>query len=359
LSEKANPLKRVSMTLTTKAICERVSGRLDGPAELVISGVEHIDRATSGQITFIGNARYAERWLASRASAALVEGELPVALDSGRSLIRVKSTDLALAMVLEMFAPPLPVPAAGIEARAVVDPTAQVGQGVAVGAQAYIGPRARIGDGSVVHPNVTVMDDCVVGAGCVLWPGVVMRERCEIGEGCILHPNAVIGADGFGYRPAPDGRSLVKIPHIGRVVLGRAVEIGAGTCVDRGKFSETAIGDGSKIDNLCQIGHNCRIGRCVVIAGLVGIGGSVTIGDGAMIGGGSIIKDHVKIGAGVRLAGHSGVMEDIPDGASWFGFVAQDARAALREVAAVRKLPKLLHRLGGKGAQSGGTSDEE
>jgi UDP-3-O-[3-hydroxymyristoyl] glucosamine N-acyltransferase len=137
----------------------------------------------------------------------------------------------------------------------------------------------------------------------------------------------------------------VKIPQIGIVRLGNGVEIGAGTCIDRGKFSETFIGDGTKIDNLCQIAHNCRIGRCVIMAGLVGLGGSVTIGDGAMIGGGTIVKDHITIGPGAKLAGCSGVMNDVPAGASWFGYVAQDARAGLREIAAMRKLPELLRDL--------------
>ena len=157
--------------------------------------------------------------------------------------------------------------------------------------------------------------------------------------------NVTIGADGFGYRPAPDGRSLVKIPQIGTVTLGRGVEIGAGTCIDRGKFSETFIGDETKIDNLCQIGHSCRIGRCTVIAALTGIGGSATIGDGAMIGGGSSIKDHVKVGDGARLGGASDVMHDIPPGETWHGHPAHPARAAFREFAAIRKLPDLLQTL--------------
>jgi UDP-3-O-[3-hydroxymyristoyl] glucosamine N-acyltransferase len=328
-------------TFTTRAICEGVAGRLNGSGEIAITGVEQIDRAGPGQITFIGSRQYAELWPASRASAALVQDNLIEAY-SGRTLIHVPDCDLALAAVLEMFAPPTPVPPVGVDHRAAVDPDAVLGNGVAVGAMSFIGARARVGQGTIVHPNVTIMQDCEIGAGCVLWPGVIVRERCVIGDGCIVHSNAVIGGDGFGFRPAPDGRSLVKIPQIGIVRLGSAVEIGAGTCIDRGKFSETSIGDGTKIDNLCQIGHNCRIGRCVVIAGMAGLGGSVTVGDGAMIGGCTSIADHITIGAGARLGGHSGVMHDIPAGASWFGFIAQDARASFREAAALRKLPELL-----------------
>jgi UDP-3-O-[3-hydroxymyristoyl] glucosamine N-acyltransferase len=327
---------------TIQQICNRVGGRLEGEDGGIIIGVNQIDRAAAGEITFIGARPYAAQWPSSHATAALVQQDLAVEPGSGRALIRVRDCDLALAMVLEMFAPASPSPPPGVDARAVVDQQAVLGAAVTVGALSYVGPRARIGDGTVIHPNVTVLADSIIGAGCMLWPGVVIRERCTLGDGCILHCNVTIGADGFGYRPSADGRSLVKIPQIGTVTLGRAVELGAGTCVDRGKFAETSIGDGTKIDNLCQIGHNCRIGRCTVIAGLVGIGGSTTIGDGVMIGGGTIIKDHLTIGDGARLGGASALMNDIPAGETWHGHPAQDAKTTFREFAAIRKLPDLL-----------------
>ena len=332
-------------SFTTQQICDRVAGRLDGPGNLAITGVEQVDRAAPGHVTFIGSRHYATGWSSSRAAAALVREELDLEPGCGRALIRVADTDLALATVLEMFAPAVVSPPPGVDARAVIDPQAELGADVAIGAGSYIGPRVRVGDGTVIHPNVTVLEDSAVGAGCTLWPGVVIRERCEVGDGCILHANVTIGGDGFGYRPGPDGRSLVKIPQIGTVTLGREVELGAGTCIDRGKFSETFIGDGTKIDNLCQIGHGCRIGRCTVIAALVGIGGSTTIGDGAMIGGGSSITDHLTIGDGARLGGASAVMHDIPPGESWAGYPAQPAKTAFREYAAIRKLPDLLRDL--------------
>lgn len=337
-----------AFTLPIRQVAELVQGRLEGDGEIEISGVEHIDRALAGHLTFIGSAAYAKRWEGSGASAALVRSGLELAPGDGRALIRVDDPDLALAMVLEKIAPASPAPAAGVDSRAAVDESAEIAPGAAVGALSYVGPRVRVGAGTVIHPNVTVLADAVIGAGCTLWPGVVVRERCEIGDGCILHSNVTIGSDGFGYRPAPDGRSLIKIPHIGIVRLGSGVEIGSGTCLDRGKFSETVIGDGTKIDNLCQIGHNTRIGRCVVIAGMVGIGGSVRIDDGAMIGGGGIIKDHVWIGAGAKLGGASAVMHDIPAGESWHGHPAHEARATFREFAAIRQLPDLIRSLKAK-----------
>ena len=151
-----------------------------------------------------------------------------------------------------------------------------------------------------------------------------------------------IGADGFGYRPALDGKSLVKIPQIGTVNIGREVEIGAGSCIDRGKFSATTIGDGTKIDNLVQIAHNCTIGRSCVIAGLVGISGSVTIGDGVMIGGNVGIADHITIGDGAKLGAKAGVMRDVAPGAFIVGAPARDTKKAMREWAALAKLPDLI-----------------
>ncbi len=331
--------------ISVQHICDRVDGRLEGPGELEIKRVEQIDLAGPDHLTFIGTADYAAKWSSSRASAAIVQEDIEVKPGTGRAFVRVADADLALAKVLEMFAPPPVSPPVGVDDRAIVDGTAQVAPDVAIGALSYVGPNASIGAGTILHPNVTVLEGVRVGAGCVLWPGVVIRERCTLGDGCILHPNVSIGADGFGYRPSEDGRSLVKIPQIGSVRLGRDVEIGAGTCVDRGKFAETLIGDGTKIDNLCQIAHNCNIGRCVVMAALVGIGGSVTIGDGVMIGGGAIIKDHLTIGAGARLGGHAGLMHDIPPGETWQGNPAQDGRAAFREYAAIRKLPDLFQQI--------------
>ena len=154
-----------------------------------------------------------------------------------------------------------------------------------------------------------------------------------------------IGADGFGYRPSPDGRGLVKIPQIGTVEIGDDVEIGAGSCVDRGKFSATSIGDGTKIDNLIQIAHNCKLGRLCVMAGQSGLAGSVTLGDGVMMGGGARVKDHVTIGEGARLGGNTGALSDVAPGKTVLGFPANDYRQTLRLWAAQKQLPDLIKQI--------------
>ena len=335
-------------TLTTQQISLEVGGKLIGPGDLNLTGVEQLHRASAGQLTFIASEHFSQKWSASQASAALVSEGIDVEPGAGRALIVVSDADLAMAQVLAMFAPQVPAPPVGVDPTAHVKQSARIANGAAIGPGCYIGPRTTIGAGTVLHPNVAVYDDCRIGAGCVIWSGCVIRERCQVGDRSILHPNVTIGTDGFGYRPAPDGAGqmkLVRIPQIGSVVLGDEVELGAGTCVDRGKFSATVIGDGTKIDNLCQIGHNCRIGRWCVIAGMTAIAGSVTIGDAVTIGGQVGIRDHVTIGDGAKLGAGSGVGKDIPAGGEYLGYPAQPVKVMVRQWWALRKLPDLVKML--------------
>jgi UDP-3-O-[3-hydroxymyristoyl] glucosamine N-acyltransferase len=192
----------------------------------------------------------------------------------------------------------------------------------------------------VVYPNVTILDDTTIGEYTTLWSGTVIRERTIIGSHCIFHINVSIGADGFGYRPSSDGSHLVKIIHIGNVVIGNAVEIGANSCVDRGKFSSTILGDGCKIDNLVQIGHNSVLGRSCIMAGSSGLAGSVTLGDGVIIGGSASIKDHVTIHSGAKVGAGSGVIADVEAGKTVLGYPACDSREKMKQWVALRKLAR-------------------
>lgn len=328
---------------TTADIAELVQGELIGAADVPIDGVAELGEAQPGQLTFIGTEAYAERWPQSRASAALVTRGLDVQPGDGRAIIFVENADLAMARVLEQFAPPVPEPDEGVHATAVVDPTATLGRGVRIGPHCRVGARAHIGNGCVLHAGVSVFDDASIGDDCRIWPGVVIRERCVLGDRCIIHSNVVIGSDGFGYRPARGeaGPYLAKVPQIGIVRIGSDVEIGANTAIDRAKFSETVVGDGTKIDNLVQIGHNCRIGRMCAISGGTCIAGSVVIGDGCTLGGLCAIADHHHIGDGVRLAGGSQVMHDVPAGQTWAGSPAREWTTTLRLHAAWQRLPDL------------------
>ena len=330
---------------TTEQINKAVNGILDGSPTIMITGVEQISEATTNQLTFIGEKKYIKLWDQSRASAAIVNNVLDVEPGKNRALFRVADADLAMALVLQLFEPESPKCELGIHPTAAVDQTAKIGEGTTIGAGCYIGSRVVIGTDTTIYPNVTVLDDSSIGSQTIIWPGTVIRERCWIGNNCIIHPNVTIGADGFGYRPSSDGRSLVKIPQIGTVRIGNSVEIGAGSCIDRGKFNATTIGDGTKIDNLVQIAHNCKIGRSCVMAGQSGLAGSVTLGDGVMMGGGARVKDHVAIGDGAKLGANAGVISDVAPGKTLYGFPANDYRQMLRLWTAQKRLPDLIKQM--------------
>jgi UDP-3-O-[3-hydroxymyristoyl] glucosamine N-acyltransferase len=302
-----------------------------------ITAPEQIENASDTEITFIGNKKYEKFWASSKACAAVVNENISIEPGDNRVFIKVKNADLAMSQVLELYAPPTPLFNVAIHPTAVVDETAIICNGVKIGAGCYIGPKVIIGDNAVLYPNVTILDECSVGKNTIIWSGAVVRERCQIGNDCIIHPNATIGADGFGFRPDPE-RGLVKVPQIGNVILGNGVEIGANSCVDRGKFSSTVLGDGCKIDNLVQIGHNSKLGRFCIMAGHSGLAGSVTLGNGVIIGGSASIKDHTSIGDGAVVGAGSGVTGDIEAGKTMLGYPAIDARDALRQWAILKRL---------------------
>jgi len=317
-------------SFTINQINDILNGVLEGNTSQPITGPEQLEKAGNNHITFIGSQKYARLWETSKASAAIVDEKLTIEPGENRAFIRVKNADLAMARILEMFDPGPPQFDEEIHPTAVIHATATIGKACKIGAGCYVGKNVVLGDGVVLYPNVTILDETKIGQGTVVWSGTVIRERTEIGKYCIFHINASIGADGFGYRPAEDGRGLVKIPQIGNVVIGNFVEIGANSCVDRGKFSSTILGDGCKIDNLVQIAH--------IMAGSSGLAGSVTLGDGVIIGGSASIKDHVTIHSGAVVGGGSGVMSDVPAGKTVLGYPAGDARETLKQWVAIRKL---------------------
>ena len=227
--------------------------------------------------------------------------------------------------------------ASGMSPSALVHPTARLENGVTVDPAAVIGPRAEIGAGTmiaagaVIGPDVRIGRDCAIGAGATI-------VHALIGDRVIIHPGARIGQDGFGYLPGPRGHG--KVPQVGRVIIQDDVEIGANTTIDRGAIRDTVIGEGTKIDNLVQIGHNCEIGRHCVMAAFTGISGSVTLGDYVMMGGRVGIADNVTIGAGAMLAAGSAVLGNVPAGTKWGGYPAMPAREWLKGVAVLRRLAR-------------------
>jgi UDP-3-O-[3-hydroxymyristoyl] glucosamine N-acyltransferase len=325
------------ISFSLQEINKVLGGTIIGDTSQRIAAPEQLETATENDISFIGNKKHEKFWQHSKASVAIVNEDISIAPGENRAFIKVKSADLAMAQILNLFAPPAPVFHNDVHPSAVIDASAVLGNNTRIGAGCYIGPKVIIGQNVTVYPNVTILDECSVGNGTVIWPGAVIRERCHIGTDCILHPNATIGADGFGFLPCPE-RGLVKIPQIGNVVIGNGVEIGANSCVDRGKFSSTVVGDGCKIDNLVQIGHNSKLGKFCIMAGNSGLAGSVTLGNGVIIGGSASIKDHITIGDHAIVGAGSGVTGDIPAGKTMLGYPAVEARDALKQWAILKRL---------------------
>ena len=324
-------------TYSIEEINQVLKGEIVGNTTTIITAPEQLEEAKDTEISFIGNKKYEKFWSTSKACVAVVNTDISIEPGENRAFIKVSNADLAMSQVLEMFAPPTPVFSVAIHPTAVVDASAKIGLGTNIGAGAYIGPNVIIGDNVLIYPNVTILDESTIGNQTTIWSGAVIRERCHIGSHCIIHPNATIGADGFGFRPDPE-RGLVKIPQIGNVIIGNGVEIGANSCVDRGKFSSTIVGDGCKIDNLVQIGHNSKLGKFCIMAGNSGLAGSVTLGNGVIIGGSASIKDHTVIGDGAIVGAGSGVTGDIPAGKTMLGYPAVEARDALKQWAILKRL---------------------
>jgi UDP-3-O-[3-hydroxymyristoyl] glucosamine N-acyltransferase len=338
------------ITISAGDLATLLGAELRGAAAVQVTHIDSLERAAPGALSFIRNARYAKQWAESKASAALLSKDIPLAtvedsLEDGpfhgaRALLIVHDADLAMVRALDFFAAKPAQPKPGVHPSASVDPAAKISPSASIGPNCTVSAGAVVGDASRLIANVFLGEHAKVGARCSLAPGVVVMDRCIVGDDCTLHSGVAIGADGFGFRPAPDGKGLVKIPHIGNVVLADHVEVGANSCIDRAKFGSTSVGSGTKIDNLVQIGHNCRVGRSCIICGHVGLSGSVIVGDGVVIGGKVGVADNVEIGAGAKIAAFAGVNNNVPAGAVWMGAPAGPVGEWRRTYAAMRRLGK-------------------
>jgi UDP-3-O-[3-hydroxymyristoyl] glucosamine N-acyltransferase len=313
-----------------------VGGDLEGDPAVEVRGFASLESAGPGDLSFVAAGRHLAAARASAAAALIAPPELDL---GGRPAIRVRQPYAAVAAVLGVFFPE-PVVAPGIH------PTAHVAEGARVSPDATVAAFAVVGEGSVVeagavlHPHVFVGPDCRVGERSVLHPHVVLRQSVTLGRRVVVHPGSVLGADGFGY--VFDGRVHQKIPQVGRVTVEDDVEIGANVTVDRATLGETVIGQGTKIDNLVQIGHNTVVGANAILVAQVGIAGSCRIGHGAVLAGQVGVADHVRVGDGARIGSQAGVHRDVPAGAGAIGTPAMAGDAGLRALAAIARLPDLL-----------------
>jgi UDP-3-O-[3-hydroxymyristoyl] glucosamine N-acyltransferase len=326
--------------LATLTGAESVEGACAGP----VTGVAALAEATSADLSFLGNAKYADAVAASRAGAILVPVAFAGKPAAGQAFLRVANPSYALALFCGVLEARLwPRPPAGIHATAVVAASAKVDASAHVGPLCVIGEGAIVASGAVLEARCYVGARASVGADCWLKPGVVVGDYCVLGARCRIQSGAVIGSDGFGYEPV--NGEIRRIPQIGNVVLEDDVEVGANSTLDRARFSQTVVGRGTKIDNLVQIAHNVRIGRQCLITAQVGIAGSTTLGDHCVLGGQSGVAGHLTLGDRVKLGAQTGLFEDVPADGFMNGTPAVPFGLERRLVVLSRRLPDLFKKV--------------
>ena len=295
-----------------------------------VQGVSILDRATSDTVTFFSDKRLAPELARSRAGACFLHPRLADLAPDGCAVLLTSSPQAAYALAGQRLHRPRVS-----TATERVSSSARLEEGVQIGAGAVIGDGAQIGRGTIVGPGAVIGAGVALGRDCEIGPRASVSFAL-IGDRVRIYAGAVIGEAGFGATPGPKG--LIDIPQLGRVIIQDGVTIGANTCIDRGAFDDTVIGENTKIDNLVQIAHNVRVGRNCVMAAHTGISGSVTIGDGAQFGGRAGVADHVIIGEGARVAAAAGVMKDMPPGETWGGSPARPVKRWMRETAWLSKM---------------------
>ncbi len=332
------------MEFTAQQISELINGTIEGDKDQVIRDVSKIEEGRPETLTFLANPKYEQHIYSTEASVVIVNNSFRPEQPVNATLIRVEDAYQALAKLLQLYESSLPRKT-GIEQPSFIDQTAEVGDFVYIGAFAYISEKAKIGNNAQIWPGAFVGEGVEIGTDTIIFSGAKIYKHCKIGSNCIIHAGAVVGSDGFGFAPGPDGE-YQKIPQVGNVVIEDFVEIGANTTIDRATMGSTIVRKGAKLDNLVQIAHNVEIGSNTVIAAQTGIAGSTKIGKSCMFGGQVGIAGHLKIANQVKLAAQSGVGKNISkDGAIQMGSPSMDAMQYNKSYVLFRKLPSIYQQL--------------
>ncbi|HTA79217.1 MAG TPA: UDP-3-O-(3-hydroxymyristoyl)glucosamine N-acyltransferase [Terracidiphilus sp.] len=321
-------------------LAAQLGAELRGDTDIEVTGVKGIEDAGPAEITFVANPRYAGLAKTTKAAAVVVEPEFP---DIAAATLRIKNPYHAFSQALGMFYQPPAYPE-GVHPTAVIDPTAEIGPHAHIGAYVVIEPGVKIGAHATLLPHVVLYPGVRVGDHFFAHAHSVVREHCVLGDHVTLENGAIIGADGFGFSKNDKGE-WVKIPQSGPVRLGDRVDVQANACVDRATVGATEVGDGSKIDNLVQVGHGSKIGKNTLLCAQTGLAGSSVIGDNVILAGQTGVAGHCTVGDGVILTAQSAVSHDIPPGKMISGSPGFDNRIWLRAVTIFQRLPELLKRL--------------
>ncbi len=277
-------------------IAEQFQLECRGDADTLVSGIASLQEAGSDQLAFLFNAFYKPLLASTHAAAVVLRPAYAAACN--KPMLLADNPRMAQALIATLF-DTLPVALPGIHPSALISDQAEIGAGVAIGAHAVINAGASIGEGTIIGAGCQIGEGSSLGAGCRLFPNVVLYHDVQLGGGCVLHRGVVLGADGFGFEPDRDG--FVKIPQVYGVRIGKDVEIGAGSTIDRGALNHTCIGDNCKLDNQVQVGHGASIGRNTLISGCTAIAGSTKLGSYCLIGGAVGIIDNIEIADHVEV----------------------------------------------------------
>lgn len=333
------------MQFTAQQIAMLVSGTIEGNPDTTVNSFGKIEEAVAGQLSFLANPKYQDYLYTTKASLVIVNENLQLQKNITATLVRVKDAYSAFATLLTTYQNLKAQQKKGIETPSHIANSATLGTDVFIGAFAYIGEKVSIGNNTKIFPGAYIAENVSIGNNSTIHAGVKIYEDCIIGNDVVIHAGTVIGSDGFGFAPQPDG-SYQKVPQIGNVIIEDQVEIGANTTIDRATMGSTIIKKGVKLDNLIQIAHNVEIGSQTVIAAQTGISGSTKLGQKIMIGGQAGIAGHLTIANGVKIAGGAGVTKNLDgEGKSYAGFPAEDAKQSLKAQVYTRQLPELEKRV--------------
>jgi len=321
-------------------LASRLGAELRGDAELEVTGVKGIEEAGPTEVTFVANPRYGALARKTNAAAVLVE---PGFQEISAATLRLENPYLAFSRALALFYQP-PVYPAGIHPTAVIDPTAEIGEGAHIGAYVVVGPHVRLGAHATLLPHVVLYPGVQAGEHLFAHAHSVVRENCVLGDHVRLENGAIVGSDGFGFAKNEAGH-WEKIPQSGPVLIGDRVDVQANACIDRATVGATQIGNGSKVDNLVQVGHGSKVGENTLLCAQTGLAGSSVVGNNVILAGQTGIAGHCSVGDGVILTAQSAVSHDVPPGKMISGSPGFDNRVWLRAVTIFQRLPELLKRL--------------
>ncbi len=331
------------MEFSAKQIAQMLEGRVEGNENAVVGKLCKIEEGEEGGLSFLANPKYNHYLYSTKASIVIINEDFEQEEEIKTTVIRVKDAYSCFAKLLEIYNQ-YRLNKNGISSLAFIDKQAEIAEDVYVGEFAVISKGAKIGKGSKIYPHVYIGDDVKIGENVTLFAGVRIYHDTVIGNNCILHSGAVLGADGFGFAPLADG-TFKKIAQIGNVVIEDDVEIGANATIDRATMGSTKVMKGTKIDNLCQLGHNVVIGQSTAMAAQTGVAGSTKIGSNCFIGGQVGFSGHIKVGDRCSIGAQAGIISDIKDEARIIGSPAIDAKAYMKSYVYFRKLEQMKNKM--------------